>query len=77
MIKVKDGEVHISGDIPKLFIDLVLILHSFMGMVEDEMSRKDAEKLLVLAGKLAILSADELEEKFTEIVEEFKNDTRI
>lgn len=77
MIKVKDGEVHISGDIPKLFIDLVLILHSFMEMVEDELNRKDAEKLLVLAGKLAILNADDLESKFAEIVEDFQNDTRI
>lgn len=77
MIKVKDGQVHMIGDIPKLFIDLVLVLHSFVETVEDEMNRKDAEKILALAGKFAILSADELEEKFTEIIEDFKNDSRM
>jgi hypothetical protein len=79
MIKVNDGSVHFSGDIPRIFIDLVLLLHSFLDLVEEEpgMKRKDAEKLLVLAGKFAVLDADGLESKFEEIVEEFKSDSRL
>ena len=77
MIKTKDGEVQMSGDIPNLFIDLVLILHSFLSMVEEELGRDKAEKVLVLAGKFAILNADELEENFAKIVEDFQNDTQL
>lgn len=75
MIKVKDSEVHFSGDLPRLFIDLVLLLHSFIGLVEEDMSRADAEKMLALAGKLAVLDEKGLDEKFEEIVEEFKSAT--
>jgi hypothetical protein len=77
MMSVKDGEVKFHGDVPKLFIDLVVLLHGFMGCVGEEIGREDAEKLLVLAGRFAVLDSDELDEKFEEIVEEFQNDTRL
>ena len=75
MIKVKGAEAHFSGDIPKLFIELVILLHTFLEMVEEEMSKEDAEKMLTLAGKLAVLDADDLGKKFDEIIEDFKNDS--
>jgi len=77
MIKVKDGAVMLEGDASKLFIDLVCLLHSFLTALEEEMGRKDAEKLLTLAGKFAVLNEHELKEKFEEIVEEFENDSRM
>ena len=39
------------------------------------MKREDAEKMLTLAGKLAVLDADDLGKKFDEIIEDFKNDS--
>ena len=77
MIKVKDGAVMLEGDYSKLFIDLVCIIQSYMQAMEEAMSRQDAEKLLALAGKFAVLDEDELKEKFEQIVEEFQNDTRL
>ena len=74
MIKVKDGSVSMSGDIPSLFIDIILLIHSFVNACEEDIGREDAEKLLALAGKIAILDKDELEDKFDSIVSDFREE---
>jgi len=75
MIKVVEGAVMLEGDYSKLFIDVVCILHAYLEAMEEQMSKEDANKLLVLAGRFAVLDEHELKEKFEQIVEEFEHDS--
>lgn len=77
MIKTEGASTHLRGDTPTLFIELVFLLHTFLERLEADMSKDDAEKALALVGKLAVLDEDELVDRFEEIVEEFKSDTRL
>ena len=70
MIKVQHGATMLEGDAGQLFIDLVCILHSYIQMMEEHGSREQAEKLLALAGKFAVLDEETLDAKYEEIVEE-------
>lgn len=77
MIKTEGASTHLRGDTPTLFIELVFLLHTFLERLEADMSKDDAEKALAIVGKLAVLDEDELVDRFEEIVEEFKSDTRL
>ena len=61
----------LEGDAGQLFIDLVCILHAYIQMMEEHGSREQAETLLTIAGKFAVLDEDLLESKYDEILKEF------
>ena len=48
-----------------------------MSSMEEEFGKENSQKLLALAGKFAVLSEDELQEKYEQIVEEFNRDTQL
>lgn len=71
MIKCKDYEVMMVGNLNVLSVDFISIVHSFRKMLMQDMDRETAEIYMSDLGKFAFVDEDDkdIEKKFDDIVD--------
>lgn len=55
MIRARDGEIELNGELTELTSDLAGILHAYRGAIKSHFDQDAADKLFAIVGRIAVL----------------------
>lgn len=62
MIKANKGEIQVVGNLSEMLADLTLAIESVHNVAEQALGKEAADVLIAEAGRIAFMSAEEIED---------------